>query len=391
VSTFLTALARGAVKGLANRAQDDERRRDRKRAEDLENARLIASMADNEGFVVQDEATADAPIALPKVQKSAGTIGGEGVLKDLPMPDLPDPNEKPARRPMEIARATLGGKRVVLGVNPSETKAGKKAARDVENKSAHERLEKIRPGEAGAFDPDVDYIEMERGELQNRHTIDALVKSGAATAEEADLLVHNKIDLPARAMKQASDRRAEDREDRLDKSAAAAESRDKERLGLERRRVAATEERAAASTNSGSKINVADVKGHVEQWVKEGGQMTRNGKIVPGSRREYTMDELVQGIKKFYPSIPSGQAYGIASAAAKGDKRSVDDEEASTSGRPTLEQRQEQKRAERAAHVSAAGKATPPPAPRKTVSAEDAAKAKKDPKFAAWLKQNGYL
>lgn len=262
--TWITAAARGALKGLAGRQADSERRKDRQRAEELENARLIAQMADNEGFVVHDEATADAPIAVPRAQKSTGAIGGSGALKDLPMPDLPDPNEKPARRPMEIARATVGGRKVVLGVNPEETRAGKKKTRDAANKTAHERLEKLRPGSAGAFNPDVDYIEHERGELEKRETIAALVSSGAATKEEAELLVRNKIDLPARRRQDATDRRADEREDRADRNATRTENRDTERLDLERRRVAATEQRASRAGGSESREDLRSVERQVD-------------------------------------------------------------------------------------------------------------------------------
>jgi hypothetical protein len=282
--SFLTALARGTVKGLAGRAADKERKDARKRDEELENARLIAQMADNEGFVVQDEATADAPIAVPRVQKSTGTFGGDGALKDLPMPELPDPKEKPARRPMEIARATVGGRKVVLGVNPSETRAGKKATRDAENKDAHERLKKLRPGSAGAFDPAVDYIEHERGELEKRETIDALVSSGAATKEEAELLVRNKIDLPARRRQESADRRAEERDDRAETRATETTARDKERLALERRRVAATEARASRSGSSDSREDLRSVERQVDDTRSDIGraQTDAPSPVAPG-------------------------------------------------------------------------------------------------------------
>jgi hypothetical protein len=261
----MTGLARGALRGLTKREED-------KLAKEERDRRLIESLADKEGFSVEDADTADAPLELPKVKAgSGGKIGGSGVLKDLPMPDLPDPAEAPKRRPIEVARATIRGRKVVVGVDPAKTKAGKKAAHDTENKSAHGRLSKIRPGETGAFDPDVDYIDAERSELSNQHTIDALVKSGAATKDEAELLVRKKIDLPERNRKAAADQRAEEREDRADRREDRAdrteterERRDRERLELERRRTTATEKRAAGAGRAAAREDLHSVERQVD-------------------------------------------------------------------------------------------------------------------------------
>jgi hypothetical protein len=249
-------------------------------------------------------------------------------------------------------------------MDPSQTVGGQSKAAKVANQAAYDRLNK--DGSMGAYEPGYDYRANERKDLEEGQLTQALIDSGE-DPKDAKVLAKYHIDLEGRRLKTKADLRAEERAQNADELARGS-------LEERKRHDRATEATAAEKKKGGPLSSNAKVAfSQVERQIGD------NRTAIAAARKAMPKNALADmGI---FPTPADSTAYAGAKAQtdstvnalrARGDSlRGVSDSLAAIIQKKP------------AGSDQLGGK--------KKLSTADAARAKTDPKFAAWLRAKGLL
>jgi len=379
----LLAIARGTLAGdLKNRQLEEERRQ-----RDLENAIRLSSV---EGISIEDPsvvgsikpppaaAVPPAPvIPAPPVGFDSSIAGAPGAPSPLsiardaiaPPPDVaevtpPDAGNHASAAPaptprsvMEVGRIRLGGKDKVINMDPSQTVGGQRKAAKAANQAAYERLNK--DGSIGAYEPGYDYVAHERKDLDEGELMKALIAAGTDPGE-AKVLAKYHIDLEGRRIKTAAERRAETRAEDLTQI-------ERDRLEEARRHNRASEANSAA---------------------KKGGPLAKDPKVA-FSQVEKQIGDTRSAMAAARRAMPKNALADMGIFTSPADSTEYTNRKTATDS--TVSALQSRADSLRGVSDSLAAIIQKKPGTKQPLSAADAARAKTDPKFAAWLRAKGLL
>jgi hypothetical protein len=207
LTSALLHVATGALQGVDNR-------RTRDREEALQNLELLSQLSRTPGFSIEsdDAPSAPAPPAAPQAPgadlgaAAAGSAGAASaalpsVLASAraalgtaaPAVAMPATGGTGTSRGMRVGHLRLEGRNVGITFNPAQTGSGQEAR----NRTEYARLQAMRPGTIGDYDPSVDYGAMVRKELGTAQLKKALQDAGYSDSD-AELLARYNIDADAK-------------------------------------------------------------------------------------------------------------------------------------------------------------------------------------------------
>jgi hypothetical protein len=282
MSSPLLSLAIGALKG----ANDTRARKREREREDLDTALKLGSMP---GVTLEDpnvQPTQDL-LSVASSVLPAATAGIGGITPPAPAP-----------LPGKVAgELTIGGKRVAVRQDPTQTVEGRRVAQDQSNRASHARLQKLDPTLWNQqYDPNYDYGGAERDETKKASTEQQLIAAGM-DPKRARIFARTGFD-------------TEKREAEL-----TAKKDSEKRLGLEERRVAAMEAatgattaaRAEASAEKKAKTTTEQATKTALGWALEG----RRQKIADSALQQQIADALAP----VFPDMSYAERVGAAAQA----------------------------------------------------------------------------
>ena len=274
MATPLLSIATGVLKG----AVDNRREKRQRDAQDLAQELELRSTP---GVSLEPTGVRGAADA---VQGLGGILGvGAGVV-------APGVGAGGGQAPGESAGSVqLGGRTMDVRFDPSQTPAGRQAARDTANRAAHQALTKLDPTLWNQqYDPGFDYTEAQRDEEKKQSVEDQLVAAGIPR-EKARLYARTGIDADKRAAEIAA-KNAE--ATRASRAAAAPPSTEVAAGTLELKKKQQTQKDATATAGA---------------WAANGKELK-----IPDAELQ---TQIANALAPMYPDLSYAERVGVAAQA----------------------------------------------------------------------------